>query len=49
MINDGYIWIDMLNARNSSTHEYYEQNALELIQHIQKLYLPHITTLYDKL
>lgn len=48
-IDDGYLWIEMLTDRNSSTHEYDEQNALELIERIQKQYLPHITTFYEKL
>ena len=49
LIADGDIWLEMLTDRNSSTHEYDEQNALEVIENIQKKYLPEIQTLYDKL
>lgn len=49
LIADGDIWLEMLTDRNSSTHEYDEQNALEVIENIQKRYLPEIQTLYAKL
>ena len=49
MIEDGYTWIDMLTTRNSSTHEYNEQNAREVIEQIQKFYFTPLSALYEKL
>lgn len=49
LIDDWYIWIEMLSDRNSSTHEYNEQSAMELISRIQEKYYPQINKLYEKL
>jgi nucleotidyltransferase substrate binding protein (TIGR01987 family) len=48
-IDDMPVWIDMLTDRNSSTHEYDEKNAEQLILNIQWQYLPALDTLYVKL
>lgn len=49
IIDDWYVWIEMLTDRNSSTHEYNEQNALEVIERIKTIYILHISNLYEKL
>lgn len=50
LISDGgYLWLDMLADRNSSTHEYDHQDAIEVFKKIRDIYLPEINKLYAKL
>ena len=46
LITDGDIWIEMLADRNSSTHEYNETAAEDVIRHIQQKYISLLHTLH---
>ena len=45
IIEDGQIWIDMLESRNLLTHTYDENNLLETLQKIDDVYLKTIAKL----
>jgi nucleotidyltransferase substrate binding protein (TIGR01987 family) len=46
LITDGDIWIEMLADRNTSTHEYDEAAAEEVIRHIQQTYISTLHSLH---
>lgn len=49
MIEDGQLWIDMLENRNLMTHTYDEERANEAIQHICKEYFQGLAQLHQYL
>ena len=49
IIQDGQLWIDMLDARNRLSHIYDENMFKEIIKKISKDYLREIEKLYQKL
>lgn len=49
LIQNGHIWIDMLDKRNELTHTYNEEQAKKAVEMIQGTYLPVISQVYRKL
>ncbi|MBU9723491.1 MULTISPECIES: HI0074 family nucleotidyltransferase substrate-binding subunit [Bacillaceae] len=49
LLNDGHIWLDALAKRTLTTHTYDDSLAEKLLEDITKLYLPELTSLYEKL
>lgn len=49
IIEDGQLWIDMLENRNLMTHTYDEERAHEAIQHICEDYLQGLAQLHQYL
>jgi nucleotidyltransferase substrate binding protein (TIGR01987 family) len=47
IIQDGQLWIDMLEARNTMSHVYDDQKAQEAATSIQKHFHPALKTLSD--
>ena len=43
VIKDGQIWIDMLNARNSTSHEYNLDKIQAIISNISAVYFDELT------
>lgn len=48
LISDGEVWMDMLRARNLSSHTYNQSTALALLENIQQFYFPAFQQLQDK-
>lgn len=49
LIEDGHIWIQMLDKRNELTHTYNEDQAKRAVQIIRNDYYPAIKQVYEKL
>lgn len=49
LIEDGHIWIHMLDKRNELTHTYNEAQAKKAVDIIRDNYLPAISQVYSKL
>ena len=49
IVEDGQLWIDMLEERNLMTHTYDEERAHEAIQHICEDYLQGLAQLHQYL
>jgi nucleotidyltransferase substrate binding protein (TIGR01987 family) len=49
LIEDGHLWIEMLDKRNQLTHTYNEEQAKKAIDLIRNEYFPGITQVYKKL
>ena len=48
-INDGEVWLDMLDSRNILSHNYNKEIFLTLIKNIQKVFTPELEFLLIKL
>ena len=49
LIDDGDIWVEMLADRNTTTHDYNEAVALEIVAKIKNTYLFPLQSCYDTL
>ena len=49
LIEDGDIWMDMLDKRNLMTHTYDEKNAILALELIRNQYFPQLILLQNKL
>lgn len=49
LLNDGALWLEMLDKRNILSHTYNEEAFLDAICNIKKRYAPEIKTLIMKL
>jgi nucleotidyltransferase substrate binding protein (TIGR01987 family) len=49
LIEDGQIWMDMIQDRNTASHEYDEETANELVIEITGTYYPLFTALAEKM
>lgn len=49
LIEDGHLWIEMLNNRNRLSHAYDEKHAKEAIHLITKAYFPGLSQVYKTL
>ena len=49
LINEGHLWISMLDHRNELTHRYNEEQAKRAIKLIREDYFPAIEQVYQKL
>ena len=47
VLNNGEIWIDMLEKRNLLAHTYDQSNFELALKHIQESYFPEIIKLYE--
>lgn len=47
IISDGQIWIEMMEARNKTSHTYKEEFATELCNDILNTYIPKINALTE--
>lgn len=47
IISDGQVWIDMMEARNKTSHTYKEEFATELCNDILNTYIPKINILTE--
>lgn len=47
LIEDGHIWIDMLEKRNILTHTYNDAQAAEAIRLIKELFFPALQQVYQ--
>lgn len=46
LIEDGHLWIEMLDKRNELTHTYNEEQALRAVTLIKKHYYPGLEQVY---
>lgn len=49
IIEDGHVYLEILNARNLTTHTYDDKLSNKMIEDIKGTYLPEITKLYNRL
>ncbi len=49
LIQDGHLWIQMLDKRNELTHTYNEEQAKKAVEIIRNIYFPAISQVYRTL
>lgn len=49
LIEEGEIWMNMIESRNQTTHTYNEETAKEIVEAISKNYHPQFLKLQEKL
>ncbi|AJF06592.1 nucleotidyltransferase substrate binding protein [Geoalkalibacter subterraneus] len=49
LVEDGNLWMDMLQSRNKTSHTYNEETAREICQAVTEDYYPAFAQLIDKL
>jgi nucleotidyltransferase substrate binding protein (TIGR01987 family) len=49
LIQNGEIWMDMINSRNMTSHTYHEATAAKIVSAIQKAYFAEFETLQKRL
>ena len=49
LIEDGQVWMDMVEARNISSHTYDEQTAEELFKKITEIFYEHLLAFVEKM
>jgi nucleotidyltransferase substrate binding protein (TIGR01987 family) len=49
LVEDGNLWMDMLQSRNKTTHTYNEETAREICQAVTEDYYPAFARLIEKL
>jgi len=49
LIDDGQIWIDMIESRNISSHSYDEETANKIIEQIKNIYFLHFKKFLNKM
>ncbi len=49
LFEDGDVWMEMVQSRNLTSHTYNESIADEIINHVQRSYLPQFVALRNRL
>ncbi len=49
LIDDGQIWMDMIESRNISSHSYDEETANKIIEQIKNIYFLHFQKYLNKM
>jgi len=49
LIDDGQIWMDMIESRNISSHSYDEETANKIIEQIKNIYFLHFQKFLNKM
>jgi nucleotidyltransferase substrate binding protein (TIGR01987 family) len=49
LIDDGALWIEMLDKRNELTHTYNQEQAKRAVRTIREKYQPHLEQVYEVL
>lgn len=49
LLDDGEIWMDMLSARNTSSHVYNESKIIKIFRDIQQVYYPQFITFQQEI